>query len=56
MQQQNVQLGALAQMLGIDQAELQAQMNKASVNAQDKGILGGLISAGGSIGAAYAGG
>lgn len=54
MQQQNVQLGALAQMLGVDQAELQAQMNKAQVNAQDKGILGGLISAGGGIGAAYA--
>lgn len=55
MQQQNVQLGALAQMLGIDQAELQAQMNKASVNAQDKGILGGLVSGAGTIGAAYAG-
>lgn len=54
-QQQQVQLGALAQMLGIDQAELQAQMNKAQVNAADGGILGGLISAGGAIGASYAG-
>lgn len=55
MQQQQVQLGALAQMLGVDRTELDAAMNKANVNAQDKGILGGLIGGAGAIGAAYAG-
>lgn len=48
------QLAALGQMLGWDQATLQAQIAKAQVSAGDKGILPGLLQAGGQIGAAAA--
>lgn len=55
MAQQQIQLAALAQMLGVDQATLQAQLNKQQVGAGDKGMLGSLLQIGGQIGAAYAG-
>ena len=48
------QLAALGQMLGWDQATLQAQLAKAQIAAGDKGILPGLLQVGGQIGAAYA--
>lgn len=54
--QRQLQLGGLAQMLGIDQAELQAAIAKANANNADKGMFGNLLQAGGQIGAAYAGG
>lgn len=52
MSQQNVQLAGLAQMLGIDQAELNAALGKAQVNGADKGMFGSLLQAGGQVGAA----
>ena len=48
------QLAALGQMLGWDQATLQAQLAKAQIAAGDKGILPGLLQVGGQLGAAYA--
>lgn len=48
------QLAALGQMLGWDQATIQAQLAKAQIAANDKGILPGLLQVGGQIGAAYA--
>lgn len=54
MQQQQLQLGALAQMLGVDQATLQQDLAKRGLQMQDKGMLPGLLQAGGQIGAAYA--
>lgn len=54
MQQQQIQLSALAQMLGVDQATLQQDLAKRQLAAQDKGILPSLLQAGGQIGAAYA--
>jgi hypothetical protein len=48
------QLAALGQMLGWDQATLQAQLAKAQIAANDKGLLPGLLQVGGQIGAAYA--
>lgn len=53
--QQQLQLGALAQMLGVDQAELEASIARANVNNADKGMLGTLLQVGGQIGAAAAG-
>lgn len=48
------QLAALGQILGWDQAKLQAQLAKAQVGAGDKGILPGLLSAGGTAAMAAA--
>jgi hypothetical protein len=49
-----LQIQALGQQLGWDQTRINAEIAKAQANAQDKGILGGLLQAGGQIGAAYA--
>lgn len=54
--QRQLQLGGLAQMLGIDQTELQAAIERANANNADKGMFGNLLQVGGQIGAAYAGG
>ena len=48
------QIQALGQMLGWDQTRINAEIQKAQINAQDKGILGSLMQVGGQIGAAYA--
>lgn len=48
------QLAALGQMLGWDQATLMAQLEKAKIAAGDKGILPGLIGAGGTAAMAAA--
>lgn len=48
------QIAALGQMLGWDQTRINAEIQKAQVAAGDKGILPGLLQAGGQIGAAYA--
>lgn len=50
--QQQLQLGALAQMLGVDQAELEAAIAKANANAADKGMFGSLLETAGKVGAA----
>lgn len=52
MQQQQVQLAALAQMLGVDQAALQQDMEKRKIAATDKGMFPELLKAGGSLMAA----
>ncbi len=54
MQQQQMQLGALAQMLGVDVATLQQDLAKRGIQMNDKGMLPSLLQAGGQIGAAYA--
>lgn len=54
MQQQQLQLSALAQMLGVDQATLQQELAKRGLQMQDKGMLPGLLQVGGQIGAAAA--
>lgn len=56
MNQQQLQLSALAQMLGVDQAALQQDLAKRGLQMQDRGMLPGLLQIGGNIGAAYAGG
>lgn len=56
MQQQQLQLAGLAQMLGIDQAQLQQELAKRQIDAGDKGMLGSLMEIGGQVGAAYASG
>jgi len=48
-------LGYLAQLLGVDQAQLQAQLAKQQIALQDKGHLGSLLQSLGTIGAAAAG-
>lgn len=53
--QRQLQLGALAQMLGVDQAQLQQELAKRGIDMNDKGMLGSLLQIGGQIGAAYAG-
>lgn len=54
--QRQLQLGGLAQMLGVDQTELEAAITRAKANNEDKGMLGSLLQIGGQIGAAYTGG
>lgn len=54
MQQQQLQLGALAQMLGVDTATLQQDLAKRNINLQDKGMFPTLLQIGGQIGAASA--
>ncbi len=49
MGQQQIQLGGLAALLGIDEAELAAQVGKAGVAKDDKGIIGGLATGLGSM-------
>lgn len=44
---------ALGQLLGWDQTTINAQIQKAQVNAQDKGILGGVLQTAGQIGSSY---
>jgi hypothetical protein len=56
MQQQQLQLNALAQMLGVDVAALQQDLAKRGLKMQDQGMLPGLLQVGGQIGAAAAGG
>lgn len=56
MQQQGLQLSALAQMLGVDQATLAQDLARRGIKMQDKGMLPGLLQVGGQIGAAAAGG
>lgn len=55
MDQQKIQLQALAAMLGVDVATLQQDLAKRGLIMQDKGMLPGLLQAGGSILAASAG-
>lgn len=50
-----MQIQALGQQLGWDQAKINAELAKAGLQQQDTGLIGGLLSAGGTIGAAYAG-
>jgi hypothetical protein len=47
MQQQQLQLSALAQMLGVDEAALQQDLAKRGINLQDKGMLPSLLQMGG---------
>ncbi len=54
--QSGLQLGALAQMLGVDQAALQQDLAKRGLKMQDQGMFPSLLQLGGQIGAAYAGG
>jgi hypothetical protein len=54
MQQQQLQLNALAQMLGVDTATLQQDLAKRGIQMQDKGMLPGLLQVGGQIAAAGA--
>jgi hypothetical protein len=56
MQQQQLQLGALAQMLGVDVAALQQDLARRGLQMQDKGMLPGLLQVAGNVGAAYASG
>jgi hypothetical protein len=44
-------LGLLANLLGVDTATLQAQLNKAQIDAGDKGIMPGIIQTAGTIAA-----
>lgn len=53
---QNAQMGYLAQLLGLDQAQLQQLMAVRGMSMQDTGHLGQLLQAGAGIGAAFAGG
>ncbi len=53
--QQQAQLQGLAQMLGVDQATLNAALSKAQAQMQDKGMLGSLLQVGGQLGAAALG-
>lgn len=55
MDQQKIQLQALAAMLGVDVAALQQDLVKRQIAAGDKGMFPGLLQAGGSILAASAG-
>lgn len=55
MQQQQLQLSALAQMLGVDQTALQQDLAKRNLQMQDKGMLPSLLQMGGTALAAYAG-
>lgn len=49
MQQQQIQIAALAQMLGVDQAQLEADLEKRKLQAADKGSFGGLMTGIGTI-------
>jgi hypothetical protein len=48
------QIQAIGQQLGWDQARIQAEIQKAQIASQDKGILPGLIQGAGQAAAAYA--
>lgn len=48
-------MGYLAQMMGMDQQQFQNEMAKRGLASQDKGIFPGLLQAGGTIAASYAG-
>ncbi|MGN6107230.1 MAG: hypothetical protein ACTHU0_19135 [Kofleriaceae bacterium] len=50
------QMGYLAQLLGMDQAQFAAELAKRGLAQQDKGVFPGLLQAGGQVGAAFAGG
>ncbi len=50
--QRQLQLGGLAQMLGVDTAELEAAIARANANNADKGMFGQLLQVGGQVGAA----
>lgn len=49
-----MQIQALGQQLGWDQARINAELAKAGIAANDKGIFPSLLQVGGQIGAAYA--
>lgn len=49
MQQQQLQIAALAQMLGVDKAQLEQDLEKRKLQTQDKGNLGGLLQAVGGL-------
>lgn len=53
-QNDQTQLAAYQQMLGWDQARINAQLQKAAIAAGDKGMLPGLLQAGGQAAAMYA--
>ena len=53
--QNQAQLGYLGQLLGLDQAQMQALLAKQQLSLQDQGHLGALLSGGAQVGAAYAG-
>ncbi len=48
------QIAALGQQLGWDQAKIQAELQRAAIKAGDKGMLPGLLQAGGQAAAMYA--
>ncbi len=50
--QQQLQLGGLAQLLGVDQAALQQDLARRNLKQGDKGMLPSLLQIGGQIGAA----
>ncbi len=52
--QQQLQLSALAQMLGVDEAALRQDQAKRAIQATDKGNLATLLQVGGQVGAAAA--
>lgn len=56
MGQQQLQLSALAQMLGVDQAALQQDLAKRGLKMQDKGMFPTLLQTGGQIAASAVGG
>lgn len=51
IQQQQLQLAALAQMLGVDKAALEQDLEKRKIEATDKGAIGGIMQ---GIGAMFA--
>lgn len=55
MNQQQLQLGMLAQLLGVDQTALAADLEKRKLGMQDQGMFPGLLQIGGNIMAANAG-
>lgn len=49
MQQQQLQISALAQMLGVDEATLKEDLAKRQLGMQDKGSFGDIMQAGGGL-------
>ncbi len=54
MQQQQLQISALAQMLGVDEAQLRQDLAKRQLQAGDKGMAGTLAQTGAQLGMQYA--
>lgn len=55
LSQEQLQLSALAQMLGVDESALRQDLARRSLQMQDKGALPGLLQTGGQILGQYAG-